>query len=255
MKLKIRYDNEADIPEGYKDLFTEKEGKWELTGIDGLKTQADIDAVREGLVKERTEHKETKAKLKAFGEHKAEEVDAVMQEVEELRIKVEDGGKMDDEKVAQLVDAKVRPVQKELDKAIGERDGFKTQAEASDAKLVQSGRRDAVFGAIAAKEGIRKDSSAAILKFATDDLEFDGDAGTFATEAGLTVGEWLDGFCDKNAYVMEASKGGGTGGDGNHERGGKNCFTEQNVTAQMRLKRSDPDRYEKLKKEYDAPKK
>ena len=35
--LKTIYDNEEDIPEGFKELYTEKNGKWELTGVQGVK--------------------------------------------------------------------------------------------------------------------------------------------------------------------------------------------------------------------------
>lgn len=255
MKIKVSYVTEADIPEGFSELYTESDGKWTLTGVEGIKTQADIDAVRDGLVKERTEHKETKAKLKLFGDHKPEELDAMTQEVEELRIKAEAGGKLDDEKLTQLVEAKVRPVQKELDKAILERDESRADAEGSKTRLTQSSRRDAVFAAIGAKEGIRKDTNGPILKFAEDELVFDAETKEFSTEAGLNVTEWLDGFCDKNAYVMEVSKSGGVGGGGDHEKGGDNCFTKGNITDQMRLKKSDPVRYERLRKAYDETQK
>ena len=39
--------------QGMEGLYTEKEGKWHLTGIKGMKTQADIDAVKATLDKER----------------------------------------------------------------------------------------------------------------------------------------------------------------------------------------------------------
>ena len=49
--LKTIYDNEADIPEGFAALYTEKNGKWELTGVQGVKTQLDVDRVQEALRK------------------------------------------------------------------------------------------------------------------------------------------------------------------------------------------------------------
>ena len=44
-KLKPLYDSETDIPKEYASLYEEKDGKFILTGIDGIKTQADIDKV------------------------------------------------------------------------------------------------------------------------------------------------------------------------------------------------------------------
>lgn len=253
MKIKLSYTSESDIPEGFDALYAERDGAWVLTGVEGMKTQGDVDAVREGLVKERNEHKETKARLKLFGDHSPEEYDTLVQEYAELKITAADGGKMDDEKVAQLVEAKLRPVQKSLDVMTAERDEALASAGQVTKQLVQSGRRDEVFAAIGKKEGVRKDSSSAILKFAGDDLVYDEDAKEFRTEAGLTTSEWLDAFCDTNAYVMEATKGGGAGGGG-ADKGGASCFKSGNVTDQMRLKKSDPVAYARLKKAYEASK-
>ena len=41
MPLKVIHDTLEDIPEAYRELYSEKNGKWELTGIVGLVTQAD----------------------------------------------------------------------------------------------------------------------------------------------------------------------------------------------------------------------
>ena len=44
-KLKLLYNSETDIPKEYASLYEEVDSKFKLTGIDGIKTQADVDKV------------------------------------------------------------------------------------------------------------------------------------------------------------------------------------------------------------------
>ena len=66
MLLKLIYDSIAEVPEKFRELFSEKDGKAVLSGIDGMKTQADVDYVLNSLRQERDAHKETKGKLSAW---------------------------------------------------------------------------------------------------------------------------------------------------------------------------------------------
>jgi len=120
MALKAIYENKADVPAGFEELYTERDGKFELTGIEGVKTQADVDRVHGALVKERTEHGQTRAALKVWGDRKPEEVVAALDELEVLRVKVGEGG--DDKKLEEIVTKRVqialRPVERQRDDAI-----------------------------------------------------------------------------------------------------------------------------------------
>jgi hypothetical protein len=62
--IKAIYEKKEDIPEGFSELYTEKAGKFELTGVEGFKTQADVDRLQESLRKERADHDATKASLR-----------------------------------------------------------------------------------------------------------------------------------------------------------------------------------------------
>jgi hypothetical protein len=119
MALKAIYDTKDEIPEAHIELFSERGGKWELTGVEGVKTQADVDRLSTSLTNERTEHKKTKDKLAgwaAFGD-KPDEVRARLDRVEELELLVD--GKGDQTKVDQLVEARLKqriaPVERERD--------------------------------------------------------------------------------------------------------------------------------------------
>ncbi len=63
MKLKSVYDNSAEIPEAYRELYSEREGRMELTAVEGVRTNADIERLQESLRKERDDHKATREKL------------------------------------------------------------------------------------------------------------------------------------------------------------------------------------------------
>ena len=43
--LELSYDTKDAIPNGFAELYTEKDGKFVLTGVNGMKTQTDVDNV------------------------------------------------------------------------------------------------------------------------------------------------------------------------------------------------------------------
>jgi hypothetical protein len=120
MILKAIYESKADVPAGFDELYTEREGKFELTGIEGAKTQADVDRVHGALVKERAEHSQTRTALKVWGDRKPDEVLRSLDELEELRVKVGEGP--DDKKLEEIVTKRVqialRPVERQRDEAL-----------------------------------------------------------------------------------------------------------------------------------------
>ena len=124
MKLKLKYSSQEDIPAGYEDLFTEKDGEWHLTGIEGMKTQEDITRLSESLRKEREDHKKVKDVLAKLGgpDLDADALVEKLDEYEELKLRVEsgEGGKIDDKKVEELVEQRVQrrlaPVERERDR-------------------------------------------------------------------------------------------------------------------------------------------
>ena len=63
MPIKAIYEKKEDIPADFESLYSERDGKWELTGVEGIKTEADIERIHEGLRKEREEHAAAKAEL------------------------------------------------------------------------------------------------------------------------------------------------------------------------------------------------
>ena len=116
--LKSFYASLDEIPENYQDLFEEKNGGYHLTGVEGIKTQADINRLTVALNKERKEHEATKTKLNDFrGERTLEEIQADLDRIQELEAAAAD--KIDDEKINSMVESRLRtklaPVERERD--------------------------------------------------------------------------------------------------------------------------------------------
>lgn len=125
--LKVSYATEDEIPTAYRDLFTEQSGKFILTGVQGIKTQADVDRLQDSLRKEREDHKKTKSLLSGFEGLDADEIRAKLDRFAELEAAA--GGKLDEAKINEMVEARLNsrtaPLQREITKlkeTLGERE-------------------------------------------------------------------------------------------------------------------------------------
>lgn len=259
MKLKAIYKTQDEIPETYRDLYTEKNGQWELTGVEGVKTQADVERVQQGAAQERTDHGETKAKLKvftdAFGDRPVAEINADLDRIPELEAK--STGEIDQEKIDTLVDARVRrevaPIQRELDQVkeangtlTTENEGFKT---ANTSRSIKDALREA--GTEAKMQAGAMDD----LLMYEGQFEFDA-AGVLVTKdggiaaAGLEPNAFVTEMKDKRPHWWAPSEGGGAGGNLGGAPGGENPFSHKhwNMTKQGALVSSDPAKAEQLAK-------
>lgn len=128
MGLKAIYDSKDEIPAEYADLYTERSGKYELTGIEGVRTAADVERVHASLIAERAAHKTTKEKLQSWGDLKPEDVRAQLDRIPELEA---GQGKVDEAKLQELVEAKINsrmaPKLRELKDAVESRTALEQQ--------------------------------------------------------------------------------------------------------------------------------
>src|SRR6202043_1957206 len=109
-KLKTIYEKQEDIPEGYAELYAEKGGKFELTGIEGVKTKADLDRLNSALVKERGDHKTVKEQLAAvtaaIGDLDPTTIPAKLEELNDANARLATltaEGKIDETKMAERI--------------------------------------------------------------------------------------------------------------------------------------------------------
>lgn len=265
MRLKNSYPKAEDIPEGYKDLFTERDGQWVFTGVEGLRPQSDLDSLQTSLSSERTAHKETKDKLDAFGERKAEDVAAAFDELEVLREQAKGNG---DEKVEALVQKRVEqelgPIKRENSRLENDVKRLAGEVETSNQTIAtfeanERGRGicDVIRVACKGMEIVEEDVIEDILLYEkifemTEDnrvVTKDG-AGVIP---GISPSQWLTDINDagrKKNWFNQPSGGGATGHDGNgkskNNPWAKDSF---NLTEQGRISRDEPEVAKKLKAE------
>ena len=82
--IKAIEENFDDIPEQFKELYSERDGKYELNGIEGLKTSTDVKKLQDALLKERTDHKTIREKFSMFNGMDEESISKKLAKLEEL---------------------------------------------------------------------------------------------------------------------------------------------------------------------------
>lgn len=251
--LELSYDNEEDIPEGYAGLYKERDGKWVLTGVKGLKSTADIERLTTALTKERKDHKAARDSLALFGgldpaevTEKLENVDSLEAQLEALK-KAKPGATEED--LAPIIEARLRqalgPVEREktaltrkLDEAntkLTETTGIVTQLQGSivsdsiertirdaavEAKVVSHALTDVVMRARSLFE--KTDDGKIVTKDGNDAIP------------GLTPKDWLKDMQEKAPHWWPLSAGGGANPGGGVNGGKNNPWSADNwnITAQ-----------------------
>ncbi len=266
MALKAIYEKQEDIPTEYADLYSERNGKWELTGIEGIKTDADVARVQDALTKERSDHKETKTKLAVWGDLKHDEVLTATEQLVEANATIDtlkasaknDKGQPDEEAIQKLVDAKiatiVAPVQRELDaqkKSNGElteeNTGFKSQ---NTLRTITDSVRKA---ATAEKVVTSAMGDIELLAERVFEVIDDGSVVTrdgVGVTPGIPAETWLGEMKEKRAHWWPANVGGGAGGGGGPGGFSENPFTAEhwNMTKQGEAVTADRDKADRMAK-------
>lgn len=234
-KLKTIYEKADEIPEGYADLYVERNGKMELTGIDGVKTQADIDRVQGALRNEKTEHKAAKDALLKFGDLNPDEVHSQLDELAETRARLDaltKEGKIDETKLEPIIEARLRAkiAPLERDKLLLTRQLAEAAKATEDAVKDRDGLRTTLTES-SIERAIREAAvNSKLIPTAVEDAVAQGvrvfevvDGGEIITRDGVGVtpgirpADWLKDMQEKRPHWWPPSVGGGAGGGG---RGG-----------------------------------
>jgi hypothetical protein len=236
--MKRVYDNQSDIPAGLESYYTEKDDKWvrDDSKIEAVPAASgDITRLNTALKSEREAHKKTKETLTA---KEAERVQAA-EALEALQLQVDAGdGKPDENKIGELVtarvNAKVAPLNKKIDElttALGAKDGeiVAFQTEQRRSKIAS------VVSAVAVKEKIVDTGIDDVIDLATRVMDIN-EAGQVVTKdgAGFTPGldpmAFLGELKIKKPHLWPTSQGGGakgSGGTGAQGDWGKMTLTER----------------------------
>lgn len=219
MPLKLEYTALDDVPEHFHELYTEKDGKFTLSGIEGLKSQADIDRIHTGLTKERGDHKKTKEKYNFLDGLDLADVQTRLNRYDELEAAA--AGKIDDKKLNDMVEKRLEgrlsPLEREkkalndlLTTSKGENDTLRgtllrrdindaVRTSALTAKVVDTALDDVLM--IAGSVFVKTEEGRIVTR---DDLN--GVAG------GLDPAAWINEMKEKRPHWWPASQGAGANG-------------------------------------------
>lgn len=236
MALKFSYPKEQfenEVAEHFRELFTERDGQFVLTGITGIKTEADTSRLQTALNAEKDAHKRTKDRLRplTFNGHSVvemgdEELKTTVEAFdgyEELKTKAENAGQVDDDKINAIVEQRIKtriaPVEREKQKLAEDLKAANDQVTTYQGKERQRTIHDKVREArVAAK----------IIDTAEEDVLFLAERMFEVTEdnrvvtkdgvgvtPGITADIWLQEMQPKRPHWWPESQGGGaTGGKG-----------------------------------------
>ena len=228
-KLKVSYEKSEEIPEGYADLYAERNGHMELIGVEGMKTQQDIDKLQEAARKERELHKATKEKLDKFADVDPDALPGMLEELKEAQAKLATltaEGKIDaaaiDERIQAAVNRAVGPVQRDKEGLARQLDAQKkvvAEKEAIVAKLEADKQQERIQNSI--RNALL---DAKVIPAAIEDAVLVGERmfelvdGKLVTrpDIGITPGlapkEWAKDMQQSRPYWWPESVGGGAVG-------------------------------------------
>ena len=259
MPLKAMHDTLEEIPEAHRELYSEQNDKWVLTGIAGVYTQANLDRVQAALDKERGEHKETKDKLAGWGDLDREKTLAQLDRIPELETAAK--GQLDEAKIEEIVTRRVEgtintrtaPLERQVTVLTGKLETVATERDALAGEKQQRRVHDTVRDAMT-KAKVIPEAQEDVLLLAERVFEIRAEDGTIVTrdQVGVTPGVmpdvWLTEMHDRRPHWWPASQGGGAPGSREGGASTNNPWDPKtlNLTEQSRINQENPERARQL---------
>lgn len=254
MALKAIVESLDSVDEKYHDLYSERDGKFYLNPIEGMKSEADVLRLQSALTKERAEHKVTKGKLESFGDLDPEEVLSQLDRISELEEAAK--GKLDENQLNNLVETRLKSRMAPLERRIEALTTENSQLLETNEQFVQREKSQTISQKISAAA-----QSLKVIPEALDDVllyssQFEIDeSGNVVTKeslgslAGLDPEAWFRNVQDKKPHWFGPTEGAGT----RSPRGGrqvKNPWSKAtfNLTEQGRITMENPELADQLKR-------
>ncbi len=255
--LESSYDTEEAIPEAHRELYSKRGDRWELTGVRGVKTQADVARVQSALDLEKKQHKETRDKLRGWSDlGELGDVQSRLDRIPELEAAAD--GKLDDDAINEIVDRRVEgrlksqlaPIERERDTA--KRENEELKAERDGLAEWKSGRqlREAIEPHIANVLPEHREDALDLAQRSFERVEIDGRADFVVREgvvingtqitAGLNPKLWAEEIAGlKPGYYPPSEGAGARGSQRGVPGGGANPFSADgwNLTKQGQVLR------------------
>lgn len=245
--IEITYDSIDKVPEPFRPLFEEKDGKAVLTRVNGMKTTQDVFNVQEALRKEREDHAKVRDALKGWkglGDD-PNEIQSKIDRIAELEAAA--GGKLDETKLQQLVEARLGQKTAPLERQLRETTSTLETLQNENSTLKQAiERRDMTDSvrAVATEMKVISTAIADVEMVAAAYLERDPTSGEFIVKAdakGVTPGADVKTFMKEmqrlRPHWWPQSQGGGAGGGGGGMQGADNPWSAAgwNLTKQGQI--------------------
>lgn len=255
MQLKLKLTTLEGLDPAFHDLYTEQADKtYLLTGVEGMKTQGDIDKVTAALVKERADHKALKEKFALLGDQDPVDLLAQLDRVKELEAAA--AGKIDEAKINEIVEGRLRtklgPIERE-NKQLKDQLAAEQQATAELRTKDKKRTIHDVARSAAIKLGVIPEALDDILLYADSVLDLTEDNRVITRDqVGVTPGVdpevWLTEMQQKKRYWWPNSQSGGSTGSGSGGISGDNPWTATgwNITKQTEILTADPKRAEQM---------
>ena len=259
MALKIELDTLDEVPSHFHELYSEVDGKFTLTGIEGLKTQKDINNLTTALTKERADHKQTKERYQPILSLGKEipDIISMIDRIPELEALA--SGKVDETKIEQLVESRIKAKLSPVERAL--------EAERQRAMLLENENNNfkhekkitTIHSALrkAAKETkVRSDALDDAVMLAERYFELDetgaviGRSDSNGVIPGMDPVAWFMENQSKRAYLWGETVGGGASGSGNNFAGIANpwSYDNWNLTEQGKILKANASRADQLAK-------
>lgn len=243
--IELQYDTKEEVPKEVVDLYTEVEGKFNLTGVVGIKTQTDVNNVQEALRKEREDHKAVQDLLKPWKDMKHDEVRVSLDRIPELEAAAK--GKLDDDAINKIVEGRLSQKTGPLDRSIASLTENNGKLEIENATLKTSiVRRDMneSVRVVATEMKVVGTAIPDVELIAGQYLERDEATGNFIVKAdaigvtpGVDVKQFMKEMQKIRPHWWPGSAGGGAGGGGSQFGGQANPWMRDgwNITAQGKV--------------------
>lgn len=254
--LKAILDSLEGVETHFHSLYTERNGKYELTGIEGVKTQADIDRLQTALTKERNDHKTLKDRFATFGDRKPEDIIAALDRIPELEAAAK--GNLDEAKLNEIVEGRIKsrlaPVERQaqtLQQQLSEANASLEMLRTKDSLRIVT---DAVRGAASKLKVV--DSAVEDVTLLAERLFTIDETGAVVTKdnvgvtPGISADVWLTDMQAKRPHWWGPSQGGGAGGNRGGGSGVTNPWSKDswNLTEQGRIYKENSGKAEQLAK-------
>lgn len=258
-QLQYTMDSLEGLDPAVAELYSEQDGKHVLTGVTGVKSQADITRLQTALEKERAEHKATKDKAGVWGDLSHEDVMAKLDRIPELELAAAGKQEEIDAKLEELTQARVRsqlaPVERQNETLSKQNQELAERVAAYEQADLQRAIRENVRS-VAGEQKIVQSAMPDVELLAQAVFERSAD-GAFLTKEnpfGVTPGlDPLGFFAEmqpKRPHWWPVSEGGGASGSGGGSGFANNPFSAENwnMTKQGQMIAENRDLAERMAK-------